>query len=146
VNEKEWILFGSGLTTLLCIELLQYKSNTSNENHIAFLQQIPDENQRQIMAYELLNQLNKLGQPIVGNSYWIDLFTLIEPTKINVNQLNLTNSFEYFIICIIKISQVLKTNSDFEADITDYLENRILNNFIQSKIATKISQILSFSI
>jgi hypothetical protein len=134
VNQEEWILFRRGLTILLCIELLQYKFNDSNENQISFLQQIPDENQRQIMAYELLDQLYKLDQPIVGNSHWTDLFTLINPTKIDVNQLNLIDSFETFIICIKKISQVLPNDSAFEVHIVDYLENRISNNYLQSKI------------
>jgi hypothetical protein len=142
VNETEWILFGSGLTTLLCIELLQYKSNDLTENKIAFLQQIPDENRRQVIAYELLNQLQKLDQPIFGNSHWIDLFKLIDPTEIDVNQLNLTNSFEILIICITKISQVLPNNSSFENDIFDYLDNRIFNDCMQGK--TTNFEILSF--
>jgi hypothetical protein len=134
VNKEEWISFRSGLTILLCIELLQYKSNDSNENQIAFLPQIPDGNQRQDMVYELLNQLNKLDQPIFGNSHWTDLFTLIEPTKINVNQLNLTNSFKTFIICMTKISQVLPNHSSFEVNVADYLESRIISNCIQGKV------------
>jgi hypothetical protein len=142
VNETEWILFGSGLITLLCIELLQYKSNDLTENKIAFLQQISDENQRQVMAYELLNQLQNSDQPLFGNSHWIDLFTMIDPTKIDANQLNLTNSFETFIICITKISQVLPNNSSFENEIADYLENRIVNHCIEGK--AKKFEILSF--
>ncbi len=132
-KEEEWILFRHGLVMLLCIELLKDKSNSSNENKIIFLQQISDENQRQDMANELLHQLHKLDQPIFGNSNWTDLFTMVHPTKIDINQLNLTDSFKTLITCVTKVSKVLTDYSNFEENIADYLENRILNNCLQGK-------------
>ena len=134
VNDVEWILFQRGLAMLVSIELLQYRSNGSNENKVVFLQQIPDETRRKLAAYKILSRLHKLNQPIFGDVNWTDLFTMIDPTKININHLNLTNSIETFIICITKISKVLIDSSTFEKDIDTYLENRILPNCIESKM------------
>jgi hypothetical protein len=94
--ETEWVLFKRGLATFLCIELLYHGPNSSNDNKIAFLQEIPDEIKRQEFANQLLYQLHKLDQPIFGDLKWIDLLAIVDPTKIQIGHLNLTNSFETF--------------------------------------------------
>jgi len=134
VEETEWFLFKCGLATFLSIELLDHGSNSFNDNKVALLQEIPDEIKRQDFANELLYQLHKIDQRIFGDSKWTDLFTIVDPTKIDINQLNLTNSFETFIICITKISRVLIEYSRFEEQIADYLHTRILYGTMQGKV------------
>ena len=133
VSEEEWLLFHRSLAMLVSIELLQYKFNDSNENKVIFLQQIPDETRRQHAADKLLSRLCKLDESIFGDMSWTDLFTMIDPTKINISHLSLTNSIETFIACIAKISTVLPNSSTFEKGVDTYFENRILDNTIEGK-------------
>jgi hypothetical protein len=133
VNDIEWILFQRGLAILVSIELLQYRSNDFNENKVIFLQQIPDPTRRKLAAYKTLSRLHKINLPIFNDVSWTDLFTMIDPTKIDINHLNLTNSIETFVTCISKISKVLIDSTTFEKDMDTYLENRILTNCIEGK-------------
>jgi hypothetical protein len=134
VNETEWLLFKSGLAILLCIELLHHKPKISNDNKVDFLLQISNEIIRQDIANELLDQLYKLDQSVFGDPNWTDIFTIMDPTKIKIEHLNLTDSLEAFIIGIIKISKVLSDYSHFEEQIAYYFENRVLHGCMQGKI------------
>ncbi len=53
VNDNERLLFKNGLITLLCIELVYDKRCSPNKNEVAFLQQMPNENERQDIASQL---------------------------------------------------------------------------------------------
>ena len=88
MDELEWVLFEGGLTMFLCIELLQYPLYSPNENKVTFLQQISDQNRREYVAYELLNRLQQLDQPIFGDSNWTDLFTMVDPPRCQSVELN----------------------------------------------------------
>ena len=142
MKEEEWILFHKGLATLLSIELLQCKFNSNNENKVIFLQQIPDERLRQVVANKLLNRLCKLGETICGDMNWTDLFEMVDPIRIDISHLNLTNSFETLIICITKISKVLRDYSTFENDFGRYLDERISKKSIESKMINRSPPIL----
>jgi hypothetical protein len=137
VEETEWFLFKCGLATFLCIELLAHGSNSSNDNKVDLLQEIPNEIKRQEFANELFYQLQKIDHQIFGDAKWTDLFTLVDPTKIDINQLNLTNSFETLIRCITKISKVIIDYSHFEEQIPDYLDKRISCGYMQGKIISQ---------
>ena len=134
VETQEWILFQKGLAMLLCIEILQYKPDDRSRKHdVTFLQIIPDM-QRRAVADELIDRLHKLDYTIFGDPNWTDLFTITDPKKININQLNVINSFEVLIIALTKISQALEDCSTFEENIDTYLENRVLPCCIEGKV------------
>lgn len=135
VVETEWPLFKSGFSKFWCFDLLTLTDRFScfDKNRLDFLHQVSDEIQRQDIANELLYQLHKLEQPVYANSNWTDLFTIVDPHKIEINHLSLTNSFETFIICITKISKVFTDYVHFEKEITTYFENRVLDGYMQSK-------------
>ena len=134
VNETEWILFHKGLAMLISIELLQYKTNNPNENKVIFLQQIPDEKQRHIVANTLLDQLYQLEQPILGDINWTDLFLMIDYTKINMKQVYLHSSFVTFIICITKLSSILTDSSGFQEQIENDLHGYLSSEWMRSKM------------
>lgn len=134
VNETEWILFHKGLAMLISIELLQYRSNDPNENKVIFLQQIPDEKRRQVVANTLLDQLYQWEQPIFGDVNWTDLFLMIDYTKINMKQVYLHNSFVTFIICITKLSSILTDSSVFQEQIENDLHDYLSSEWMRSKM------------
>ncbi len=132
VNGSEWLLLKSGLTIILCFELLYHRLDCS-KNEFALLHEISDDKQRKDIANEILLQLFKFDKPILTNSSWIDLFTIIDPDKIDINYLNLAASFENFIMCITRISSVLINYRDFEGKIADYFDNCVSYDRLQGK-------------
>ena len=134
VREEEWTLFYRGLAMLVSIELLQYKGNGSKENKVAFLRQIHDQTRRQIAANKLLSRLCKLKQIIIGDMSWTDLFMIVDPTKIDTNQLGLTDSIEVLITCISKISTVVDDSSAFEQHIERDLETYVFNKSMERRL------------
>jgi hypothetical protein len=76
--------------------------------------------------------------PIFSNFNWTDIFTIVDPNKIEINHLNLASSFEIFIICITKISKVLSNPNDFEKKMITYFDNRIYGDYMQGKISKEI--------
>lgn len=142
VKEEMWMLFHKGLAILISIELLQYKTNDSNENKVIFLQEIPDQTRRRAVVNTLLNQLIKIEEVVFGDVSWIDLFTMIDPAQIDINQLNLTNSFETFIACIRNISKVIIDYSKFQNHLGHYLDNRFLKNSMEGKMINSSHPIL----
>lgn len=142
VYQSECLLIKSGLITCLRIELLQQRFDYCNVNELDFLQQISDKSQRQDIANDLLDQLEKLNLPIVGNSNWIDLFIIVDPTKIKIEHLNLINSLKTFIICIIKLSKVLTDHNNFVKKMADYFEDRISQGYIPGKMRKKIINLI----
>lgn len=142
VRDDEWILFSRGLVMLISIELLQYKSNHTNENKVIFLQRIPDQAQRRTVANKLLSRLCKLEEILYGDPNWTDLFTLVDPRIIHIDHMRLTKSIETFIICITKIAQVLPDTSTFEDALERHLEDRIGDNSIEGKIIDSHTSIL----
>ena len=114
VNPLKWALLKNGLAALSSFEFLYQKPDDSNENKLAFLHQISDEKLRQDIANEILRQLSRLEQPILGNSNWIDLFAIVSPEQINITNMKLAPSFQTLMTCIIKISEVLTDRHQFE--------------------------------
>lgn len=133
VDKHEWSLFKNGLALLLSFELVYQQIDHLQPNTLILLYQINNQKQRQEIANELLQQLHKQQQPLSINSNWTDLFTLVDPEIINIKQLDLADTFESFISCITKISTVLQVHHQFEQDISDYFENRVFYNHLQSK-------------
>lgn len=145
VQEGAWALFDKGLALLMSIELLQYKSTDFNENKVIFLQEIPDQTRRQAVVNALLCRLIKIDQFVFGDVNWTDLFTMIDPAQIDINQLNLTNSFETLITCIRNISKVTIDYSQFQNHLGHYLDNRISKNSMEGKMMYS-SQSIFYSI
>lgn len=134
VNENEQSLFKYGLITLLCIELVYEKRRKINENEIALLQEMFDKNQCEDIAYQLLCQLHRLNFPIVGDSNWTELFTMIDPAKIEIKYLDLVDSLEAFIQCMKHISKVLLEDNRFQRSIKDYFDQRISKKHIRGRL------------
>ena len=136
VTDTENTLFKRGLTTLLCIDLLQNTSTNDKRDKIFVLKQITDKKRAQAISHKLLRQLAQLEQIIIDDIScdWTDLFLLINPKLIDINQLKLTNSFQTLILCIIKISRQEHVNEVFESRISEFLEDQISNNRLQSKV------------
>ncbi len=118
-----------GLAILSAFELFYQKLEHSNDNKLDYLHQISDEKLREDIANKILLQLSRLEQPIIANSNWTDLFTMVNPQEIKINYLNLAASFETLIISITKISRVLKDYHRFEKQLAtsafyDYLPSK----------------------
>ena len=133
VNDQEQLLFGSGLAILLCIELLYSNYNDSDGTKLKFLFDMPDTKQRQDIANNLLEQLYELNLPIHASSTWTDLFTIVNPDKIKLQDMHLTNSFETYITII---NKVLATHTDtkrFYNEIIDEFKKLIRNDHFRGK-------------
>ena len=133
VDKNEQPLFKIGLIILLCIELLYSKRPDSSENEVGFLQEIDDKNERQDIAYKLLCRLQESNFPIVGDSSWTEILTIVNPANIDIKYLNLANSLESFLRCISNICRVLSDSSHFQEQMNDYFEERISKDHIQGK-------------
>jgi hypothetical protein len=132
VNKSKWPLLKKGLGILFAFELLYQKLDHSDPNKLDFMYQISDEKLRQDIANEILLQLSSLDQPIIANSNWTDLFTMVDSQQIKIHHLNLAASFETLILCITKISEVLKDYHYFEKQLAipvfyDYLPSKSIN-------------------
>lgn len=134
VKENEQSLFKYGLITLLCIELVYEKRHEASDNEIAILQEMFDINQCQDIAYQLLCQLHRLNFPIVGNTNWTALFTMIDPAKIEIKHLDLVDLLEVFIQCMNNISEVVLDDDPFQQPIKDYFDQRISEDHIRGKL------------
>lgn len=133
VNEPEQVLFKSGLATLLCIELLYSTDHNSNDNKLIFLCQISDVKQRQIIAHEILLQLYEFNEPIYANSTWTDLFTIVDPNMIKLQDIYIFDSFETYIMFITKVSPVYPDSNHFYSKITKQLKDLIYFKNLRSK-------------
>jgi len=139
VNEIEQVLFKSGLATLLCIELLYPTDHNSNDNKLIFLCQLSDVQQRQIIAHEILLQLYEFNEPIYANSTWTDLFTIVDPNMIKLQDTYIFDSFETYIMFITKVSAVHPDSDHFNRKITEELPRLIDFDKLRSKIHNKIT-------
>lgn len=133
-DKNEGPLVKDGLITLLCIQLLYDKRDYRDENEVVFLQNLSDKNECQDIAEKLLCRLHQLSSPINGNSSWTEIFTIVDPAKIDIKYLDLANSLETFTRCISNISKVLLHSEDFQMKIKGYFEERISKDHIHSKL------------
>ena len=131
INQTEWNLFKTGLSILYVLEFLF--DIVREENKLDLFDKIVNKQQREDLAHGILEQLAQLDEAITSNNQWIDLFTIINPENIDIRHLNPINSFETFVLCITKISQIIKQSNLFEEQINDYLEDRIRLKHLKSK-------------
>lgn len=134
VDHTERQLVKNGLIALLCIQLLYDERAYPDKTEIVFLRNVSDKNECQDIAEKLLDRLYQFGSPINGNSSWTEVFTILNPAKIDIHYLNLTNSLDTFTRCISNISKVLLHYEDFQTKIKDYFEERISKDHIHSKV------------
>ena len=134
VDENERQLVKDGMITLLCIQLFYDKRDYPDETEIIFLQKMSDRNECQDIAEKLLYRLHQLSSPINGNSSWAEIFTIVDPAKIDIKYLDLANSLETFTRCISNISKVLSECEYFQMKIKGYFEERISKDHIHSKL------------
>jgi len=112
---------------------LQFLYGDDNDENLVYL--IIDEQIRREIADGLIEQLLEIDKPMLINSNWIDLLTIIDPQKIQIKYLNLASSFEIFINCLIKINESLLTRDFYLSadDLRTYFEERLQGNHLTSK-------------
>lgn len=136
INRSEWDMMKLGFGLLCCFDLLFEKMDDVEANTLDLLVQISEKELREDLTYVILQQLSQLDKPIATSINWTNLFTLINPQKININHLNAACSFETFVLCIMKISKVMSMPNNFEEQIADYLENRVFFHHLKSKLSS----------
>ena len=129
-EKSDWNLFKNGLIVLFT---LQFLYGDDNDENLVYL--IIDEQIRREIADGRIEQLLEIDKPMLINSNWIDLLTIIDPQKIQIKYLNLASSFEIFINCLIKINESLLTRDFYLSadDLRTYFEERLQGNHLTSK-------------
>ena len=131
INQTEWNLFKTGLSILYVLEFLF--DIVREENKLDLFDKIVNKQQREDLAHGILEQFALLDEAITSNNQWIDLFTMTNSEKIDIRHLNVANSFETFILCLTCISKVMIMSNNFKQKLTNYFENRIYFQNIESK-------------
>ena len=147
MEAKQWVLFTSGLATLMTIEILNNEDIDTDCDAISLLNQIPTDDKKQSqIADAFFEELMKLDIPI-SRTNWIDLLPFIDDQKLNLDCLHLATTYDQIILCLERVVPLYEINDNIRNDIARIFETKLKdsNNLI-CKLNHKASTlILSFT-
>ena len=131
VKLEEWVLFRDGLVIYLCSELLSESSDTINLVH-----QMQNEEYKRDLATTLLLKLEELQRPILALN-WTSIFTLVDPTVLTLNSLQLTQSMETYITSLVQVLMAKEPDIKMSGQITDQFNELIRQERLPGKIKNR---------
>ena len=119
VSGKDWNSFRDGLVFYFSHELLSQAKDT-----IKYLEQMQVEELRMDLANCLLQRLDELQRPVLGVN-WTNLFNVVNPNVLSINQLSLTRSIETYITLLMIFYRAKSKEIDISKKIDRHFDESI---------------------